>query len=117
MARSKHYSMHIQNAVTELQQYMDTHPIKHKTLDTIWEKHQGNSRSMIEKAFKDITGYRIKEYLVLVRLEYSKRYLLQGNGIKKATAKSMYKSQSAYCTAFKRHFNQTPRHWIKTAQQ
>jgi AraC-like DNA-binding protein len=110
------YGVHIHNAVDSLKEYMDTNPLAHKTVTGLWDEHIGSSRSMIEKAFKDITGYRIKEYLVLQRLEYSKTYLSDGMSIKWIAIKIKYKSQSAYCTAFKRFFNTTPTDWLQNRQ-
>lgn len=110
------YSMHVRKSVTILQKYMDENPIAHRTIDELWKVHPGQSRSMIEKAFKHITGYGIKEYLIKVRLEHTKKFLLEGMPIKRVAAKSLYRSQSAYCTAFKRYFNLSPTDWLKEAQ-
>jgi AraC-like DNA-binding protein len=117
MTQKKQYSAYARGAVTELQQYMDKHPITYKTITDLWKARPGDSRSMIEKAFKPITGYRIKEYLVKLRLEYTKQYLRNGMSIKRVAAKCFYKSQSAYCTAFRRYFNQSPTDWLKDEQQ
>jgi AraC-like DNA-binding protein len=117
MTQNKPYSAYARQAVTELQQHMDDHPIAYKTITELWEARPGDSRSSIEKAFKPLTGYRIKEYLVLVRLEYTKQYLRNGMSIKRVASKSFYRSQSAYCTAFRRYFNQSPTDWLNDGQQ
>ena len=118
MPPTNRYSIYVNTAVIDLKQYLDTHPITHKNCKQLWEAHKGSgsTRSMIEKAFKDITGYRIKEYLVLVRLEYSKQYLRDGMNIKRIATKTWYKSQSAYCTAFKRCFNISPTDWVRNQE-
>lgn len=113
---SNKYGAHVHDAVISIQKYMDRYPLAHKTVTELWDVHVGNSRSMIEKAFKDITGYRIKEYLVWRRLETSKKMLKEGVPIKRIAMKTLYKSQSAYCTAFKRFFDLTPTDWLNDAQ-
>jgi AraC-like DNA-binding protein len=117
MTSTKQYSAYARGAVTELQQYMEKHPFTHKTITQLWAARPGDSRSIIEKAFKPITGYRIKEYLILVRLEHTKQHLRNGWTVKRVSMKCFYKSQSAYCTAFRRYFNQSPRDWLKDGQQ
>ncbi len=96
---------------------MDRHPLVHRTVTELWKVHPDKSRSAIEKAFKPVTGYRIKEYLVLVRLEYTKQFLRNGLSIKRVASKCFYKSQSAYCTAFRRYFKLSPTDWLKDGQQ
>lgn len=96
---------------------MDDHPLAYKKLAEIWATRSESERYMLEKAFKKITGYGIKEYLVRARLEHSKQFLREGMQIKHIAIKTRYKSQSAYCTAFKRHFKQSPTDWLKDGQQ
>ena len=117
MTSTNQYSAYARGAVAELQQYMEKHPLAHKTISQLWDARPGDSRSVIEKAFKRITGYRIKEYLVLVRLEHTKQHLRNGMTIQRVALKCFYKSQSAYCTAFRRYFNQSPSAWLKDGQQ
>ncbi|AEW01005.1 hypothetical protein A4D02_13690 [Niastella koreensis] len=116
MTSTNTYSAYARGAVIGLQRYMEKNPLLHKNVQDLWNAHPGDSRSMIEKAFKPITGYRIKEYLVLVRLQQTKQLLREGMPIKRVAAKSYYKSQSAYCTAFKRYFNLSPTDWLKDGQ-
>jgi len=116
MSQHNHHSVYARRAVTELKQYMDRNPIAHKTISDLWKARPGDSRSSVEKAFKSITGYRIKEYLIKVRLEHTKQLLRDGMSIKRVATKSFYKSQSAYCTAFKRYFDLSPTDWLKDGQ-
>ena len=117
MTQNKQYSAYARSAVADLQQHMDKNPVAYKSISALWEARPGDSRSIIEKAFKPITGYRIKEYLIKVRLEHTKQYLRNGMTIKRAAIKCFYKSQSAYCTAFRRYFNQSPTDWLRDEQQ
>lgn len=117
MTQNKHHSVYAQKSAVDLQQYMDKNPIAHKTITDLWKARPGVSRSSIEKAFKSVTGYRVKEYLVKVRLEHTRHFLREGMDIRRVSTKSHYKSQSAYCTAFKRIFNQSPTDWINEGLQ
>jgi AraC-like DNA-binding protein len=111
-----HISTHARSAVLVLQQYMDKHPMAHKTCDDLWDNVDTSSRSAVEMTFKQVTGYGIKEYLVFVRLEHSKQLLKEGMQVKRVAVKALYRSQSAYCTAFKRYFNVSPTDWLKKVQ-
>jgi len=113
MTQNKQYSTYAQQYVIALRNYIDSNPIGHKNLKDLWSVRPGESRSSTEKAFKHLTGYRIKEYLVKVRLEHTKQFLRRGMSIKNVSTKCFYKSQSAYCTAFKRFFKQSPTDWLK----
>lgn len=116
MPKDNHLSTFTRNAVTELQQYMDKHPVTHKTCGDLWSGVSFPNRTILEFFFKEVTGYGVKEYLVFIRLEYSKQYLRKGWPVKRVAVKALYKSQSAYCTAFKRYYNQTPTNWLKEEQ-
>lgn len=116
MTQKNHHSVYAKNSVLGLKQQMDDNPIAYKTVTELWKTRPGESRSSTEKAFKAVTGYRIKEYLVKVRLEYTKQLLREGMSIKRVSTKCFYKSQSAYSTAFRRFFNQSPTDWLNEAQ-
>lgn len=117
MTQNKQHSVYAQQSVLDLQRHIENNPVAYKTVSDLWKARPGESRSSIEKSFTKVSGYRIKEYLVKVRLEYTKQFLIEGMPIKRIALKFFYKSQSAYCTAFKRHFNQSPTDWLKDEQQ
>jgi AraC-like DNA-binding protein len=117
MTKHKHHSVYALKSAHGLKKQMDNNPIAYKTVEQVWKKCPGESRPSTEKAFKSITGYRIKEYLVMVRLQYTKQLLREGMPIKQIASKCCYGSQSAYCTAFKRFFHQSPRDWLHVERQ
>jgi AraC-like DNA-binding protein len=116
MPKNNHITVYARNAVADLKQYMDKNPVTHKTCRDLWQTIATTSQGTLEAAFREVTGYGVKEYLVLQRLEHSKQLLKQGWPVKRVAVKTLYKSQSAYCTAFKRHFNQSPTGWLKKAK-
>lgn len=109
--------MHTKMSILSLKQQIDDNPILYKTVGDVWKAWPGISRSSTEKYFKSVTGYRIKEYLVKVRLEHTKQLLREGMPINRVASKCFYKSQSAYCTAFRRLFHQSPTDWLNEEQQ
>jgi AraC-like DNA-binding protein len=116
MTQNKSHSVYAQRSAIDLKLYIEQNPLVYKTISDLWEARPGESRSSTEKAFKHVTGYRIKEYLVKVRLDCSKQFLREGMQIKRVATKCFYKSQSAYCTAFRRYFNQSPTDWLRDGQ-
>lgn len=117
MTQNKNHSIYAHAAALDMKKYIDDRPLTFRTLAELWAARPGESRSTVEKSFKKVTGFRIKEYLVLVRLEHTKQFLRDGMPIKRVATKSFYKSQSAYCTAFRRFFNQSPTDWLNDGQQ
>jgi AraC-like DNA-binding protein len=93
---------------------VDKDPLKHKTCNDLLDTVTGVNRRTLEKAFKATYGFRIKEYQVRQRLQFSKNYLKDGMPLKKVATKCYYRSQSAYCTAFRRTFDTTPTGWLNS---
>jgi AraC-like DNA-binding protein len=107
------YTLYVRNAIISIKQLLDDFPLKYKTSSDLLDDTTPVNRKILEKAFRDVFGYRIKEYQVRQRLEFSKNYLKEGTPVKRVADKCFYRSQSAYCTAFKREFKMTPTHWLK----
>ena len=114
MTQKKIYGEHVHKAIRSLQEYLNHVPLAHKTVSDLWDVYYGVSRSMVEKAFKDITGYSLRQYLVYNRLQYSKKFLREGMPVKRVAIRMHYQSHSAYCTAFKKFFTITPTAWLKS---
>jgi AraC-like DNA-binding protein len=110
---NNNYTLYVLNNVASVKKQLDNDPFKFKKSSELLDKVATANRKSIEKAFKDICGYGIKTYHVKKRLEKSKEYLKEGMTIKLAASKCLYKSQSAYSTAFKKEFSMTPTEWLK----
>lgn len=111
--KKSHYSLHVLNDVDTVKKHLDKNPFEYQASGDLLNKLTTANRKTIEKAFKELYGYGIKTYHVKQRLEKSKKYLEEGMTIKLAATACLYKSQSAYSTAFKKEFRMTPTKWLE----
>lgn len=107
------YSQAVLNDVAKVKKHLDDNPFEYQASGDLLNKVTSANQRSIEKAFKELCGYGIKTYQVKQRLERSKKFLDEGMTIKLAATACLYKSQSAYCTAFKKEFSMTPTEWLK----
>ena len=112
MLENNHYTFYVLNDVTKVKQQIDENPFGFKTCKEIFEKVTNATEKTLEKAFKELYGCSVKTYLVKKRLEASKEYLKEVRSVKLTAIKCFYKSQSTYCTAFKKEFGMTPSGWL-----
>ena len=114
MRNNHSYTAYVRSAVTAIKQHLEKYPFKHKSCSDLIERTTTVNRRVLEKAFREQYGYRIKEYQVKQRLAAAKLLLLEGIPIKRVSAKCYYSSQSAFCRAFKKEFGITPTDWMQT---
>lgn len=113
MRNNNQYSLYVRNAVTSIKQCLDRYPLKYKSCSDLIEQTTSVNRRILEKAFREEYGFRIKEYQVRQRLSVAKMYLLDGMPIKRVASKCHYSSQSAFCRAFRKAYNMTPTDWMR----
>jgi len=113
MTDHSHYTLYVLQAVELIKQDIEKDPFKHRTCKELLDSITTVNRKILEKAFKELHGNRIKAYQVKQRLAFSKNYLQEGLSVKRVAAKCYYRSQSAYCTAFKKEFKLTPTEWVR----
>lgn len=111
MLQVQTHSKYVLDAIKCIKQHLDTDPLKYKKASDLLEDVCAPNRNAVEKAFKAVFGYGIKEYQVRQRLEASKQFLETGMTKKQVAGKCFYSSQSAYAAAFKKEFNMTPTEW------
>jgi AraC-like DNA-binding protein len=111
MLEVRPYSKYVLDAIKAIKQHLDNDPFKYKRASDLLQKICIPNRNTVEKAFKSVFGFGIKEYQVRRRLEVSKKFLEAGMTKKQVAAKCFYQSQSAYSAAFKKEFNLTPTEW------
>ena len=113
--RNNHpYSLYVRSAVANIKQQLEKYPLKYKTCSDLIQKTTTVSRRVLEQAFKQEYGYRIKEYQLRQRLGTAKLMLLEGMPIKRVADKCFYSTQSAFCRAFKKEFSMTPTDWMNS---
>ena len=75
MTNNNHYTLYVLNAIASIKQHIDDNPLHYRTCKELLDGITTVNRKILEKAFKDLYDYRIKEYHVKQRLEISKNYL------------------------------------------
>jgi AraC-like DNA-binding protein len=113
MSTNNAYTIYVINAIAFIKQQIEDNPLAYRTCKELLERLTTVNRKLLERSFKDLHGYRIKEYHVKHRLGASRQYLKEGMPMKQVAAKCFYKSQSAFSTAFKKEFGCSPKDWLK----
>jgi AraC-like DNA-binding protein len=111
MLKTKPYSNYIFLAVETIKSHIDKDPFCYKKSTELLDHLCTPHRNKVEKAFKDVYGFRIKEYQVKQRLKFAKQYLMEGLPKQTVAKKCYYGSISAFSTAFKKQFGVPPTEW------
>lgn len=101
-------------AAFSLREYIDNNPFKFKTTCDLLDHLNSSNRSSLERTFKALYGTRIKEYLILVRLNVAKEMMKKGLPKKMIARTCLYESSSAFSTAFRVHFGISPTEWERS---
>ncbi|OQP57943.1 hypothetical protein A3860_39640 [Niastella vici] len=113
----KPYSRYVRDAIQCVKQHIDTNPFQFKTAAELLDHLNTPHRNSVEKAFKDVYHFRIKEYQVKQRLYQARKYLKDGLPKKLVAAKCYYGSSSSFCTAFKKEFGMCPTEWENSCKE
>lgn len=111
---AKKHTPYLLGAVFSLKDYIDSNPFKFKNSSDLLDHLNTPGRGSLEKTFKAIFGARIKEYMVIVKLNEAKEMMKKGLPKKMIARKCLYKSSSAFSTAFRIHFGISPTEWERT---
>jgi methylphosphotriester-DNA--protein-cysteine methyltransferase len=111
MQKKKPYSKYVLVSINTIKEHIDKDPIHYKKATEFFNRQNTPDRSVLEKAFKEVYGFRIKEYQVKQRLLRAKKYLQEGLPKKLVADKCLYRSTSAFSTAFKKEFGMSPTEW------
>lgn len=114
MPVKKHLTTYMLAGAFSLREYIDNNPFKFKASSDLLNHLNLPNRSRLETTFKEVYGTRIKEYLVLVRLNEAKEMMKKGMPKKMIARKCLYQSSSAFSTAFRVHFGISPTEWEYT---
>jgi len=107
----KPYSRYLRDAILCIKQHIDANPFQFKTAAELLDHLNTPHRNSVEKAFKEVYNFRIKEYQVKQRLQAARKYLEDGLPKKLVAAKCYYGSSSSFCSAFKKEFGMCPTKW------
>lgn len=98
----------IYHTVLEVQEYIDKNYTEDIGLEKICELFF-ISPSYLSRSFKEITGYNLKEYIVLQRLSKAKELLLYSRDtINEICEKAGFNNVNHFIRTFKAHYNVTP---------
>ncbi|AEV98733.1 hypothetical protein A4D02_09310 [Niastella koreensis] len=111
MFKTTPYSNYILIAIETIKTEIDKDPFGYKKAAELLEHLCTPHRNNVEKAFKVVYGYGIKEYQVRQRLNAAKQHLMEGMPKKFVARKCFYGSISAFSTAFKKQFGVPPTEW------
>jgi AraC-like DNA-binding protein len=117
MLKKNQCTLYVRNATVQLKEHLDTNSLQYKTCKEILDNTTTVDRKLLEKAFKELYGYGIKQYLLKKRLDLSKQFLQDGLPIKLVATKCLYSSQSTFCKAFKKEFGISPSEWLHQDSQ
>jgi AraC-like DNA-binding protein len=115
MVKKNQFTSYVCNAIILIKQHIDEDPLKYRTCKELLDNTTTVDRKLLEKAFKEVYGCRIKQYHLMQQLELSKQYLQKGSPTKLVATKCHYSSQSAFSKAFKKEFGVSPTAWLKQA--
>jgi len=104
---SRKYTRHVLVAVKTVKELLDLHPANGLSTASL-AMTAGISRTVLQEAFKDTYGIDIGEYKLQARMHLARNMLLKGRSIKEMTIQLRYASTSAFTSAFKNFFGQTP---------
>ena len=105
------YKRHVLVAVKTVKELLDLHPANGLSTASL-ASTAGISRTILQEAFKHTYGVGIGEYKLQARMHLAKNMLLMGCSMKEVTIHLRYASTSAFTSAFKNFFQQTPSEFL-----
>jgi AraC-like DNA-binding protein len=106
------YKLHLTAGIAAVKDFLDNNPVDGKTTRELALLANVN-RTALQTGFKGIYGMDIRQYRKKLRMELAAQFLREGKPVKQVSVVLRYKSQSAFCTAFKSHFRLSPTDWQK----
>lgn len=101
------------NWVKKIKERIHDNPLETISLDKLSIEYSLHPNYIVRK-FKEITGFKLSEYLTKIRLEQSMKYLLSNDqNIASIALENGFYDQSHFNRNFKKHINTTPKHFRK----
>ncbi len=101
------------NWVKKVKELINDNPLETISLDKLSIEFSLHPNYIVRK-FKEITGFKLSEYLTRIRLEHSVNHLLMNKeNITSIALENGFYDQSHYCRNFKKYIDTTPNHFRK----
>jgi AraC-like DNA-binding protein len=99
--------------VKKVKERINDNPLETISLDKLSLEFSLHPNYIVRK-FKEITGFKLSEYLTKIRLEHSMKHLLSNEeNITSIALESGFYDQSHFNKNFKKHLDTTPNHFRK----
>ncbi|PZR18224.1 MAG: hypothetical protein DI539_16605 [Flavobacterium psychrophilum] len=102
----------VKKAVYMVATIIQQSPVTHYTIPELAEKVSLPEKKL-KKAFKQVYGMGVYQYLRELRLEKAKQLLLEGRSLQMIIRSIGYKSESHFSKAFTKWCGDTPTNWKK----
>ena len=96
--------------------YIGTHLTEDLSLEAL-EKRFSVSRRHIQRRFKAATGLTVHEYIIRMKLERCKPYILQGLPISQVYRLAGFGGYNHFFRAFRKEFGMTPKEYYRQAAE
>lgn len=108
---------HVGNTVYRIIKYIDRNIDKKLTVSGIAESFS-YGKEYISRLFKEKTGYSLKQYILILKMNYAKTLLIDGKcSLSEVAGLSGYGSVQPFCKAFKKHVRLTPSQFLEEAKE
>lgn len=102
-----------QNKLSNIRRYIKYNYMKNITAKSICELF-GYERTYLYRVFKALYGVGVKEYIIKVRMEHARDFLLAGNSVCKTATMTGYNDEFNFSKAYKKYYGYSPSHTSKS---
>ena len=102
--------------ILQVKQYIHKHFALPLGLDELAKEVQ-MSTSYLSRTFKNLEGMNIKDYILNVKLDHAKQFLLSGMSVDATSSEIGFSDPSYFSKCFKREIGLTPRQFVQERRQ
>lgn len=100
----------------QVKQYIHQHFHLPLSLDELAQEVQ-MSTSYLSRTFKNLEGINLKDYILNVKLDHAKQFLLSGMSVEASSAETGFSDPAYFSKCFKRETGMTPREFAQTRRK
>jgi AraC-like DNA-binding protein len=106
---------HESDTLSQIRKYIRYNYMMDITAESV-AKSFGYERTYLYRIFKRKYGIGVKEYIINIRMDNAKRFLLEGRSVGETAALTGYKDEFNFSRAYKKHFGIPPSHTKRCAE-